>query len=112
MSNASQIPFTPTGDTILVPAAASPPTGVQAVAAAGVGQYRVANTGTIIVHLGVGPTAAIATANAVAAIAGTPAKGIMLLPGAIEVLRFSNNAFFSGVAASAVSLYITPGQGI
>lgn len=112
MSNASSIPFAPTGNTILVPAAASAPTGVQAVAAAGVGQYRIVNTGTIVVHLGVGATAAQATANAVAATAGVPAKGIIVMPGAIEILRFANDAFFSGVSASAVSLYVTPGQGI
>jgi hypothetical protein len=112
MSNASNIAFSPTGDTILVPAAATAPTGVQAVGSAGVGQYRIVNTGTIAVHLGVGATAATATANAVAAVAGTPAKGIIIMPGAIEVLRFSDNAYFSGVSASAVNLYITPGQGI
>jgi hypothetical protein len=112
MSNASQIPFTPTGNTIVVPAAATAPTGVQAVGTAGVGQYRIVNTGTIVVHLGVGATAATATANAVAAVAGTPAKGIIIMPGAIEVLRFGNDAFFSGVSASAVNVYITPGQGI
>jgi hypothetical protein len=112
MSNASSIPFTPTGDTILVPAAASAPTGVQAASASGVGQYRIVNTGTIVVHLGVGATAAQATANAVAATAGVPAKGIIVMPGAIEILRFANDAFFSGVSASAVNVYITPGQGI
>jgi len=112
MSNASNIAFSPTGDTILVPAAATAPTGVQAVGSAGVGQYRIVNTGTIAVHLGVGSTAVQATANAVAAVAGTPAKGIIIMPGAIEILRFGNDAFFSGVSASAVSLYITPGQGI
>lgn len=112
MSNASNIAFSPAGNTILVPAAAIAPAGVQAVGATGAGQYRIVNTGTIAVHLGVGSTAAQATANAVAAVAGTPAKGVIVMPGAIEVLRFSDNAYFSGVSASAVSLYITPGQGM
>lgn len=112
MSNASSIPFAPAGDTILVPAAAVAPTGVQATGSVGVGQYRIVNPGTIVVHLGVGATAVSATANAVAAVAGTPGHGILLMPGAIEILRFSNDAFFSGVSASAVNLYITPGQGI
>ena len=112
MSNASNISFAPTGKTVLVPAAATAPAGVQAVGTSGVGQYRIVNSGTVAVHLGVGATATVAAANAVAAVAGTPAKGVMLLPGAIEVLRFSDEAFFSGVSATAVNLYITPGQGM
>jgi len=112
MSNASQIPFAPTGDTIVIPSDSTAPTGVGTVAATGVGQYRVVNSGSVIVHLGYGSSASIATANAVAAIAGTPSKSVPLVPGAVEVLRFSNNAFFSALSASPVSVYVTPGQGI
>jgi hypothetical protein len=66
----------------------------------------------VIVHLGVGPTVAKAKANAEAAVSGNPAAGIPLLPGAVEILRFSDTSYFSGLAASAQTLYITPGQGI
>jgi hypothetical protein len=112
MSNASQIPFSPTGATVVVPSDTVAPTGVATTSTTGVGQYRVVNSGAVMVHLGYGSSASIATANAVAAIAGTPSKSVPLVPGAVEVLRFSNNAFFSALSASPVSVYITPGQGI
>lgn len=76
------------------------------------GQYRVINSGTVIVHLGVGATVAKAKANAEAAASGNPAPGIPLLPGAVEILRFGSDAYFSALAASSTTIYITPGQGI
>jgi hypothetical protein len=117
MSSNSQIAFAPLGETIAITAAATAPDGVQALVlernkAHSTGQYRVINAGTVIVHLGVGPTVAKAKANAEAAVSGNPAAGIPLLPGAVEILRFSDTSYFSGLAASAQTLYITPGQGI
>jgi hypothetical protein len=117
MSTNSQIAFAPLGETIAITANATAPNGVQALVlernkAHSTGQYRVINAGTVIVHLGVGPTVAKAKANAEAAVSGNPAAGIPLLPGAVEILRFSATSYFSGLAASAQTLYITPGQGI
>lgn len=117
MSTNSQIAFAPLGNTILVPADAVAPTGVQALVDArfdgqGTGQYRIINSSTNTVFLGVGPTAAIATANAVAPIAGTPSAAIVLVPGAVEVLRFGRESFFSGLAAAASTVYIVQGEGI
>jgi hypothetical protein len=117
MSSNSQIAFAPLGETIAITANATSPNGVQALVsernkAHSTGQYRVVNAGTVIVHLGVGPTVAKAKANAEAAASGNPAAGIPLLPGAVEILRFSDTSYFSGLAASAQTLYITPGQGI
>jgi hypothetical protein len=117
MSTNSQIAFAPLGNTVLIPAAASASTGVQALVDArfdgqGTGQYRLVNAGTNTVFLGLGPTAAIATANAVAPVAGTPSAAIVLLPGAVEILRFGRESFFSGLASAATSVYITPGQGL
>lgn len=117
MASNSQIAFAPLGETIAITANATSPNGVQALVlernkAHSTGQYRVINAGTVIVHLGVGPTVAKAKANAEAAVSGNPAAGIPLLPGAVEILRFSAEAYFSGLAASAQTLYITPGQGI
>lgn len=117
MSSNSQIAFAPLGNTIAITANATAPDGVQALVfernkPSSSGQYRVVNAGTVIVHLGTGPTVAAAKANAVAAASGTPAAGIPLLPGAVEILRFSADAYFSGLSASAQTLYITPGQGI
>jgi len=117
MSTSSQIAFSPMGETVVVPAAAVAPAGVQAVVAAkfnaqGTGQYRIINSSNLTVFLGVGQTAAAATANAVAPIEGDPSPAIVLAPGAIEVLRFGREAYFSGLASSAATVYIVQGEGM
>jgi hypothetical protein len=70
------------------------------------------NAGTNIVFIGTGASAAEATANAVAPIAGNPSPAIVMLPGAVEILRFNKDTWFSGLAAAANTVYITPGQGL
>jgi len=117
MSNNSQIAFTPLGQTIVVEATTSAPAGIQAPVYAkfdpqNAGQYRFINAGTTTVFLGTGGTAAEATANAVAPVAGTPSAAIVLVPGAVEILRFSQTTYFSGLASAATTVYITPGQGL
>jgi hypothetical protein len=117
MSTNSQIAFTPLGNTVAIAAAASAPTGVQAPVLAkfnpqSTGQYRFVNAGPNTVFLGTGPTAALAAAASVAPTAGSPTSAIALLPGAVEILRFNNDTFFSGLASSATTVYVTPGQGI
>lgn len=117
MSTNSQIAFSPLGETIVVAAAGTAPTGVQAPVyekfnPQNAGQYRFVNAGTNTVFLGTGPTAALAQAAAVAPVAGTPSDAIVLLPGAVEILRFNKDTYFSGLAAAANTVYITPGQGI
>jgi hypothetical protein len=118
MAQNSQIAFAPLGNTVVIPAATSASTGVQALVdarfnAQSTGQYRIINISANTVFLGVGPTAAIATANAVAPVAGTPSAAIVLVPGAVEVLRFGRESFFSGLApAGASTVYIVPGEGI
>ena len=117
MSTNSQIAFTPLGKTVAVAAAGTAPTGVQAPVAEkfnpqNVGQYRFINNGTTTVFLGTGASAAEATANAVAPVAGTPSAAIVLVPGAVEVLRFNKDTFFSGLSSAAATVYIVPGQGL
>ena len=117
MSTNSQIAFAPLGNTVVIPAAASASTGVQALVsgrldAQGTGQYRIINASANTVFLGVGPTAAIAVANAVAPVAGTPSAAIVLVSGAVEILRFGRDSFFSGLASSASTVYIVQGEGI
>ena len=117
MSTNSQIAFAPLGETVVVPAAAVAPTGVQALVygrldAQGTGQYRIINDSVYTVFLGVGTTAALATANAVAPIAGNASPAIVLVPGAVEILRFSRTCYFSGLASAAATVYIVPGEGI
>lgn len=113
----SQIAFNPLGSTVVVAAAAAAPVGVQVPLVVGSsspvgGQYRIINSGSNTVFLGVGATATLAQSNAVAPVAGTPSKAIVLLPGAVEVLSFGEGAYFSGLAAAATTVYITPGAGI
>jgi len=117
MAQNSQIAFAPLGNTVVIPAAASAPTGVQALVdsrfdAQGTGQYRIINSSANTVFLGFGSTAAIATANAVAPVAGTPSSAIVLVPGAVEVLRFGRESFFSGLASAASTVYIVQGEGM
>jgi hypothetical protein len=117
MSTNSQIAFAPLGNTVVIPAAAVAPTGVQALVLArldaqSTGQYRIINSSANTVFLGVGGTAAEATANAVAPVAGTPSAAIVLVPGAVEVLRFGRESYFSGLAAAASTVYIVQGEGM
>ena len=117
MATNSQIAFAPLGKTIVVAAAATAPAGIQAPVTSNsdqqnAGQYRVINSGIVTVFLGFGQSAAEATANAVAPIAGTPSKAIVLVAGAVEVLRFNQATFFSGLASASTTVYITPGQGL
>ena len=97
--------------------ASTAPTGVQAGAsstakAAFAGQYRIVNAGNVTVHLGVGESAAAAQSAAAAATSGSPAAGIPLVPGAVEVFSFNIDTYFSGKASEDTTIYITPGDGI
>jgi hypothetical protein len=117
MSNNSQIAFNPLGKTVVVPAAGTASTAVQAPVLAkynpqNTGQYRFVNAGLTTVFLGTGPTAALAQAAAVAPVAGSPSDAIVLVPGAVEILRFNIDTFFSGLSSAAATVYVTPGQGI
>jgi hypothetical protein len=76
------------------------------------GQYRIINSSANTVFLGVGGTAAEATANAVAPVAGTPSAAIVLVAGAVEVLRFGRESYFSGLASAASTVYIVQGEGM
>jgi len=116
MASASLFSFQPLGATHLIEADAGVPAPVQInvyETTTGAGQYRIVNTSlTEIVFLGVGATPAQAIARAAAIVAGTPSDTIVLMPGQTEILRFANNAFFTGFATSAADVYITPGQGL
>jgi hypothetical protein len=117
MSTNSQIAFSPLGKTIVVAAAGTAPTGVQAPVyekfnPQATGQYRFVNAGTNTVFLGTGTSAGEATANAVAPVAGNPSPAIVLVPGAVEILRFNKDTYFSGLASGDTTVYVTPGQGI
>jgi len=48
----------------------------------------------------------------VAPVAGNPSPAIVLVPGAVEILRFNRTVYFSGAASSASTVYIVPGEGL
>ena len=117
MSNNSQIAFSPLGKTVVVAAAGTAPAGVQAPVSEkfnpqNAGQYRFVNAGSNTVFLGTGASAAEATAHAVAPVAGNPSPAVVLVPGAVEILRFNKDTYFSGLASGATTVYVTPGQGL
>ena len=108
--SASQIPFAPLGNTVTITANVAAPVGVQAPVVSPeyeAGQYRVVNASTNTIFLAVGSTAAAAATRA-----ASVATSIPLLTGAVEIIRFGKDSYFSATAAGASTLYITPGQGL
>lgn len=100
----------------LVASSATPALGVQVspmeqFQGAPAGVYRIHNTGSVIVHLGVGGTDAEAQARAVAPTAGTPQRSVAIAPGAVELMSFPKDSYFSGFSSSGSTLFITAGEG-
>ena len=117
MSNsASQFAFAALGNTHLIASTNPAPTPVQISTFANqpaYGQYRIINSSAAdTCFLGVGGTAAQATARAAAIVAGTPQNTIVLVPGAVEILRLGSDAFFTSFSTNPANVYITPGQGL
>lgn len=117
MALKSELSFNPQGRTVVVTADVVAPSGTQCPVYerfddAAAGEYRIFNSSANAVHLGVGPTAAAAQANAVAATAGNPAAGVPIKAGETFIMRFQIGAYFSCVATGASTVYITPGTGM
>ena len=104
--------FTKTGNTVTFLAATTAPTPVQCSSTTlGGNQYRVINSGTGIVFLGYGTTAA--AANGSAQVVSSSQAAFPLLPNTDEILTFVPNAYFTGITASGTAtVYITPGDGL
>ena len=104
-------PFALAGNTVTFTAGTSAPTPVQAVSnTLGGNQYRILNAGTQVVFLGVGATAAQATASAT--VVSSTANCLPLLAGTDEIITFTPNAYFTGITVTGTSvIYITPGDG-
>ena len=104
-------PFTPSGNTVAFVAATSPPTAVQALSTTlGGNQYRILNSGSVTVFLGMGTSASSAVSNA--AVVTTTGQAIPLLAGTDEIITFPPNAYFTGITSSGTAnVYITPGDG-
>lgn len=108
----SVLAFSPLGTTVSFIAATTAPASVQAVSASGRQvsfQYRIVNSGAVLVFLGVGVTDAAARGAA----ASIDAGAIPLLPSTVEILGFPTSAHFSGRTESGTALvYVTPGTGL
>lgn len=102
--------FQPSGNTVTIVAAVSPPTAVQVTALNGIGsnQYRVINAGPAVAFLGFSASAATALTNA-----SNVSTSIPLLNGTDEILTFPPNMFVTaGIAANVATIYVTPGDGV
>ena len=103
--------FTKTGNTVTFIAGVSAPTPVQVTnTTIGGNQYRIINSGTTLVFLGYGTTAALATTNS--ANVTTTGNAFPLLAGTDEILTFVPNAYFTGTSTANATIYITPGDGV
>ena len=104
--------FTRTGNTITFTAATTAPTPVQCTSTTlGGNQYRIINSGTVVVFLGYGTTSSDASNNAT--VITTTGLSLPLLPSTDEILSFVPNAYFTAITASGnASIYITPGDGL
>ena len=106
--------FTPLGNTIafIANVSGSVPNPVQAVSSTlGGNQYRIINSGTVTVFLGIGNTSSNASNNAI--VVTTTGPSYPLLPGTDEILTFGPNWYFTGITASGTAtVYITPGDGL
>lgn len=102
--------FTPMGNTVTFLAAATPPTPVQALSrTVGGTQYRIHNTGNVVVYIGFGDTAAAATTMANTVIAGLT---FTMVPNSVEVFTLNGNQYFTGATATGTAqVYISPGDG-
>ena len=103
--------FTPLGNTVSFTANVTAPTPVQAVATTlSANQYRIHNTGSVVVYLGFGTTANNATNVANSSINGST---ITMVPGSVEVFSLPPNAYFTGVTASSTAVVtVLPGDGV
>lgn len=103
--------FTPMGNTVTFLAASPAPTPVRALSTTvGGTQYRVHNSGNVVVYLGFGDTAANATATANVSLKN---QTITMVPSSVEVFTFNANQYVTGITASGTSqVYVTPGDGM
>ena len=121
MSAAKEFAFHPNGKTVLLASSTSAPVGIQAPKDDAAGEnshadcYMFYNAGTEVSHIGYGSSSTGAQSNAVIP-TGTGANSTKSFPvpaGAVIVMRFGLNTFFSGINATAAgSVFITPGEGL
>lgn len=110
--------FNQNGQTVAITAAQTAPTPVQVTSNYSVSgtyaqlQYRILNTGSVVVFLGVAKTSSEATTHS--AVVTSVGDAIPLLPGTDEIFTFPGDCFFTASIATATTatIYITPGEGL
>jgi hypothetical protein len=105
--------FNPTGNTITFLANTAAPTAIQATTNSNTSycQYRVFNSGSSLIFLGVGANTTIANNNAVVVTSSN--TGVPVLPGTLEIFSFPSNSYFTGITSTGNSqIYVTPGLGV
>jgi hypothetical protein len=102
--------FTPMGNTVSFNAAVTAPTPVQALSTTlGGTQYRIHNTGNVVVYMGFGNSATAASTMANTSLSGST---ISLMPNSVEVFTFNANQYFTGATTTGTSVVtIVPGDG-
>ncbi len=103
--------FTPSGNSTLIAVTATASTGIQVKGnLANATQRMVQNLGTKTAYLAWSGASDVAAAIPVD---GTPHNGIAIQAGAIIVMGFPPNAYFSAICAGSdsTSLQVTPGEG-
>lgn len=105
--------FNPTGNTITFLANTAAPAAVQANTTSNTSyvQYRVFNSGSNLIFLGVGANSTVANTNAT--VVSSSNTGLPVLPGTLEIFSFPSNSYFTAITASGNSqIYVTPGLGM
>ncbi len=103
--------FTPMGNTVVFLAASTAPTPVQALSTTiGGTQYRVHNSGNVVIYLGFGDTAELATSHANTSLSG---QTITMVANSVEVFTFNANQYVTAATISGTSqVYVTAGDGM
>ena len=105
--------FSPVGNTVTFLANTQAPTPVQAVSTIlnSYCQYRIFNSGSSLIFLGIGANALISNTNAT--VVTTTGNCIPVLPGSLEIISAPSNSFFTAITSASTSqIYITPGLGL
>lgn len=117
----SEQSFTPRGDSLLIIANTSAPTGVQvpeftryqsgSTKGSISGIYRIYNSGSVVVSLGWGNTAGEAQTNSELPTAGTPQQCLVIPAGTVELVKFPEGVFLSGKSSALCNVYVVQGRG-
>jgi hypothetical protein len=107
--------FNPIGNTVTFLANTLAPAAVQCLTSSANNisycQYRIFNSGSSLVFMGVGANTLIANNNAT--VVTTTGNAIPVLPGSLEIISYPINSYFTAITSTGTSqVYVTPGLGL